>query len=149
MNIVDFINESNHIEGINRAPTNEEIQEYERFMARRIVTVHDLQQFVAVYQPDAVLRSHEDIPGVQVGNHVAPPSGPVLLSDLHDLLNEARSYEIGGTWSPYNIHQWYETLHPFTDGNGRSGRMLWMWMMRTAPLGFLHTYYYQSLSRGN
>lgn len=30
--------------------------------------------------------------------------------------------------------------------HGRSGRMLWMWMMREAPLGFLHTWYYQSLS---
>ena len=36
--------------------------------------------------------------------------------------------------------------HPFTDGNGRSGRALWLWQMNNhAPFGFLHTFYYQTL----
>jgi hypothetical protein len=35
---------------------------------------------------------------------------------------------------------------PTTDGNGRSGRALWLWCMRgRAPLGFLHQFYYQTL----
>lgn len=42
-----------------------------------------------------------------------------------------------------------------TDGNGRSGRALWAWMMlcrggsygraKVIELGFLHTFYYQTL----
>ena len=53
--------------------------------------------------------------------------------------------------SAYVLHCRYESLHPFTDGNGRSGRALWLWMMggiEEAPLGFLHTWYYQSLEAG-
>lgn len=55
---------------------------------------------------------------------------------------------------PYHIHVDYENLHPFTDGNGRSGRALWLRRMKdlgensfyqALDLGFLHTFYYQTL----
>ena len=44
----------------------------------------------------------------------------------------------------------YEMLHPFMDGNGRSGRALWAWMMLRLgqdpfALLFLHRFYYQTL----
>ncbi len=56
---------------------------------------------------------------------------------------------------PYISHVAYENLHPFTDGNGRSGRALWLWQMMhgtmrqvnmARDLGFLHTFYYQTLN---
>jgi len=55
---------------------------------------------------------------------------------------------------PYLIHHAYETLHPFMDGNGRSGRILWACQMLAhdyspgLALGFLHCFYYQALSHG-
>jgi hypothetical protein len=51
---------------------------------------------------------------------------------------------------PLEAHVRYETLHPFTDGNGRTGRALWYWMMvgsSRADLGFLHAFYYQTLKK--
>ncbi len=44
----------------------------------------------------------------------------------------------------------YELLHPFSVGNGRSGRTLWAWcMLRRGDdpftLPFLHRFYYQTL----
>lgn len=49
--------------------------------------------------------------------------------------------------SPFTTHLRYESIHPFSDGNGRSGRALWLWQMKgRAPLGFLHQFYYQTLA---
>lgn len=133
-----FVVESNRIEGILRPPTQDELDEHDRFMALAVITVEELQKFVGVYQPDARLR---DMPGlnVRVGSHIPPPGGPHIPEALAHLLSNM------GT--PWETHVEYETLHPFTDGNGRSGRAIWAWQMMDVghPLGFLHHFYYQSL----
>jgi fido (protein-threonine AMPylation protein) len=139
-----FIEESNRIEGIHRLNTEAEMEEFERFMAQDDITLQDIKQFVSVYQPDAELRDRLGL-NVYVGNHVPPAGDITIRTRLEDILNDAnKAFDKQKT--AYLIHQRYENLHPFTDGNGRSGRMLWLWMMREAPLGFLHTWYYQSLS---
>lgn len=141
-----FVIESNKIEGIARPPTKEELDEFERFLALDRVEVSDLEAFVRVYQPDAMLR-RTSWQNVQVGSHVAPPGGPEIERELSDLLRWA----CGNGISPYDAHVRYETLHPFTDGNGRSGRALWAWQMGRfnywpgLKLGFLHCFYYQTL----
>lgn len=135
---IDFIRESNKIEGILREPSKKEIDEFDRFMNLDEVTVEDMIRFVKVYQPNAELR---DRPGldVRVGRYYPPPGDITIRAALSDLLNDI-SHK-----SAWETHYEYESLHPFTDGNGRSGRMLWMWQMKSAPLGFLHTFYYQTL----
>lgn len=94
-----------------------------------------------------VIRDREGL-DVQVGYHVPPPGGPEILDKL-DILLEAAD-DLG----PYQTHVAYEDLHPFMDGNGRTGRMLWAWHMEDTgedpywvdlDRGFLHTFYYQSL----
>jgi hypothetical protein len=146
-----FVLESNRIEGIHREPTGAEIAATGRFVELGCVTGTDLVKLVAVFQPDAVLR---DNPGldVGVGSHVAPPGGPGIPRELDRVLAMANRGR-----HPYLVHHAYEELHPFTDGNGRSGRALWMWGMRrraerewqqALALGFLHQWYYQSLEHG-
>ena len=132
----DFVRESNRIEGIHRAPTALEMDEFHRFMDLGELTVADLEEFVTVYQPGAVLR---DKPGldVRVGNHHPLRGGVAIRVLLRELLIEATN--------AYQTHVAYEKLHPFTDCNGRSGRMIWAWMMQDIRLGFLHRFYYQAL----
>ena len=147
--VFDFVRESNQIERILRDPTDSEFEATVNFLRVPDVRVIDLQALVAVYQPGAEIRDKVGL-DVRVGKHIAPPGGPTIRRDLEILLADAASDEEGPS-DPWRVHVAYETLHPFTDGNGRSGRALWAWQMvrrqRGVPLGFLHQFYYQTLER--
>ena len=138
-----FIKESNEIEGIFRDPRQPEIAAYEKFLALETITVQDLEELVlwitcgAVHS--ATLR-REQGQDVRVGNHYPILGGHQVEVQLNELLSQMPL--IGN----YQTHLEYESLHPFTDGNGRSGRALWLWQNKTIPaIGFLQSFYYQTL----
>lgn len=140
----EFVCESNKIEGITRPPRADEIEVSEWFLGLGTVIAVDLAKFVNVIAPGACLRTKPGM-NVQVGDHRPPPGGPGIKLDLDRILQKVP------VWHPYRTHLEYETLHPFTDGNGRSGRILWAHtMLRRAiwpgiHLGFLWAFYYQTL----
>ena len=141
--LVGFVLESNRIvgigQGISDPQTGREIKAHERFLMLDKVTVRDIKDFVGVVQPDAALRLGAG-QNVRVGNHIAPPGGPEIEMRLENVLDHMLKR------GAYKTHLAYEDLHPFTDGNGRSGRVLWLWQMDGhAPIGFLHRFYYQTL----
>lgn len=136
----DFVRESNRIEGILRAPLPAEIRAHEAFLATEDPAIDDLILFVERVAPGHRLRDEIGL-NVRVGGHIAPSGGPAIRESLKRMLENLRLY------TPHEAHVAYELLHPFTDGNGRSGRALWLHMMEgDAPLGFLHQFYYQTLS---
>ncbi|MBG6209766.1 hypothetical protein IWQ49_004441 [Labrenzia sp. EL_126] len=137
----DFVRESNRIEGIRRNPTDREIFAHAEFLAANTLSVKTFESFVWAVQPNAVLR-REKGQNVRVGNHIPPEGGPEIEPALNAFIYCVKE--------PWKAHCLYEDLHPFTDGNGRSGRVFWLRLMggiEAAPLGFLHHFYYQTLSQ--
>lgn len=142
-----FVAESNRIESIMRPPSPEEIKAHDKLVKRKWVSVDNMVEFLRVIEPSARLRATVDVTNVRVGEHIAPASGPYVATRLDEILSESRDEQF-----PYFTHVSFESLHPFTDGNGRAGRALWLWQMRrigqerkALALGFLHCFYYQTL----
>ena len=135
----DFVVESNRIERI-EGTCREEMEEYVRFFSNG-VTIKSLEQFVDIVA-NAQLRDVEGL-DVEIKGWRPMRGGSHIRSILRNLLEPDNLNLV----TPFRTHQEYEDLHPFMDGNGRSGRVLWLHQMGgKAPLGFLHQFYYQTLA---
>jgi hypothetical protein len=136
-----FLKESLAIEGIHRAPSPDEVDETRRFVLLAQPSLEDVNRLQHVYTPDHPLRDRPWM-NVSVGNYVAPKGGPEIIAKLSDILLIK---------DPWTAHVEFELLHPYLDGNGRTGRAIWANKMiqegkppyvRT----FLHSFYYQTLN---
>lgn len=141
--IVAFVRESNLIEGIDRV-TEFEVDAHVRLFQAARIDVHTLCGFQAIIAPNKPLRSEPGM-DVQIGSYVPPGGGPFVPKRLNYIL----LFAFKGR-DPWKIHVAFESLHPFMDGNGRTGRALWAWQMLVRGgepfrLPFLQRFYYQTL----
>jgi hypothetical protein len=139
-----FIRESNLIEGIERDPTAEELAAATEFMGEFELNIPVLNRLQRVFAPNKQIRDQTGL-DVRVGDYIAPPGGPNIRRRLEAILGRANLGD-----DPWSVHVAYETLHPYMDGNGRTGRMIWAWQMHGLErnpftLPFLHRFYYQTL----
>lgn len=143
----DFIIESFNIENIHPRFYSLEDQHHAAIVfLTEDLTSKTLLKLLSVIQPHAKLRDKKGM-DVCIGQHFPPVGGggifPGMMAILTWAADQARS--------PYENHLDFESLHPFTDGNGRTGRMLWLWQMIRSPYNynlarlFLHEWYYSSL----
>jgi len=150
--ILNFIKESNKIEGISEYDQEKQYIAYQEFLNLDEITVEDIVTFALVlhstsndsggYKPE--LRGKKGM-DVRVGSHFPISGGPEVIISLKWILSDLNMKA-----NPYKNHCHYEHLHPLTDCNGRTGRAIWAWQMMNHfdydfRLGFLQPWYYMGL----
>lgn len=151
--IKNFIIESNKIEGIKKFDMDKQFDAYADFLCLDIINVSDILKLARTLNssckpplPTPYLREKKGM-DVRVGNYYPAKGGTYVRQMLETLLMNIN--DTHSQMTCYKFHCEYESIHPLTDCNGRTGRAIWLWMMMgygwNINLGFLHSFYYQAL----
>lgn len=129
-NVLYFLRESNAIEEVyDDVALVDSFLAWEFLMSKDALTVKDVltsHQILMDYQPipNKYKGDFRDVP-VRIGYSVKNMPKPVIHSLIEDLLND-----MNNNVNPSDAvmhHVQFENIHPFIDGNGRSGRLLLNW----------------------
>lgn len=125
-NIEEYIRQSNYIEGVrNPEEVNQSLKAWNYLKDQRFLT---LECILATHR--LIMRNFPSIgPGrlrkvnVTVGGRLCPPHSTIQYL-TENWIDDMMGYRAS---DPKEMHVRFEHIHPFLDGNGRSGRMLMWW----------------------
>ncbi len=124
----NFIRESNLIEGIDSK--TEDLRSWNAWKwLREQETITqpvllELHKRITKGQLSERESGHYRQVQVYVGAHT-PPAPMIAQGQIYGLLIDLMEH--WETLDPREVHIRFEKIHPFVDGNGRAGRMLWWW----------------------
>jgi Fic family protein len=148
----EFLRESNAIEGVYDEDSLIQAQEAWKFLKSKkeltidvILKTHKILMLNQPLQPDekGYFRRCEVYIGGRMGVHYP------LISDLLEKWVESMNFPVQSSKDKEmkyeeetcrQLHIQYETIHPFVDGNGRTGRMFMNWhrLQNGLPILVIH-----------
>lgn len=101
------------------------------------VTIREMHHVLMKGEPHHTPGRYRDQP-VWIGKNSSSPIGATYVAPdhkivpelIHDLVLFSRRYDISSLLLTAVAHAQFETIHPFSDGNGRTGRALAQSMLR-------------------
>ncbi len=137
--VLEFLEQSNYIEGVfDDNSFDQAVKAWKYIVKQKRLTVEN------VLKTHAILMKNQDIPkndkgafrvvGVIIGNRegLPWPLVPKVMDDWIYWANESRSAA-----RVKEDHIKYEHIHPFIDGNGRTGRIFMNWQRVKAGFSIL------------
>ena len=116
-----------------------------------ILTINDIKKIQEIVSPNHPIRK---VPGTVLKNPktqeivFTPPQNHIeivyLLSNVEIYINDAGFHNIDGLIKMPIVHYQFESIHPFYDGNGRTGRILNMLLSLIKKLLDIPVFYLSS-----
>lgn len=121
----EYFSKSNAIEGVyGEQPIKESIEGWEYLSSKNKITHEHVQKahnYILKNRQPSIAGEYRDIT-VYVGDDTPPEP-----SDLRDLLDTLYEEKPETAIEALDWHIRFEKIHPFADGNGRIGRMIYLW----------------------